>query len=58
VCVVLLLSLDGEPFIPEGIKLIPEGLYPDYSPSFSPIFPRNIQGVKKPESPIFIVRVK
>ena len=43
---------------PEGIKLIPEVLYPDYPPSFSPIFPRNIQGVKKPESPISIVRVK
>ena len=42
-------------FIPEGIKLIPEGLYPDYPPSFSP---RNISGGRKAESPICIVRVK
>ncbi len=40
--------------IPEGIKLIPEGLYPDY-----PLhFPWNIPGVKNPESPTYIVRVK
>jgi hypothetical protein len=41
--------------IPEGIKLIPEGLYPDYPPSFSP---RNISGGRKVESLICIVRVK
>jgi len=41
--------------IPERIKLIPEGLYPDYPPSFSP---RNISGWRNVETLICIVRVK
>jgi len=31
----ILLGIDKSMIIPEGIKLIPKGLYPDYPPSFS-----------------------
>ena len=50
-----MLNYEIDRIIPEGIKLIPEGLYPDYPPSFSP---RNISGGRKVESLICIVRVK